>query len=293
MLGFSLALLAAVATALSHVLAKDSLHKQDFSAFLIVRTGAAALALVVVLLAKGDFSALAELPRNLLLALLALGLLVPFATNIFYFLGLKQLDVNVATPVFHSYPAIAFVLGIVFLKTGFQWNALVGIAAILAGVIGFCAPGRVAGTLKQVDKTGITFLLTTAVIMGVCTNVWKVLGEKTSGRIICFLGIAAATAPLVIWGLARCRSIQWGPVGTNVKSALSGILVFAVANVLSIAAMKELSAGVVYSVVSSSVLWVGILAFFMLKERWTRLQAISALVLFAGLVILLALAKQA
>ena len=293
MLGFFLALAAAVATALSHVLAKDSLHKQDFSAFLIVRTGAAALALVVVLSAKGDFSALAELPRGLLLALLAMGLLVPFATNIFYFLGLKRLDVNVATPVFHSYPAIAFVLGIVFFKTGFQWSAFVGIAAVLAGVVGFCAPQRLAGTLKRVDGTGIAFLLITAVIMAASTNVWKVLGEKTNSRIICFLGIAAATAPLVIWGLARFRNIQWGSVGTNVKSALSGILVFAVANVLSIAAMKELSPGVVYSVVSSSVLWVGILAFFMLKERWTRLQAASALVLFAGLVILLALAKQA
>lgn len=293
MLGFSLALLAAVATALSHVLAKDSLRRQDFSAFLIVRTGAAALALVVVLVAKGDLPKLAKLPVDLAAILLALGLLIPFATNIFYFLGLKRLDVNVATPVFHSYPAIAFVLGIALLKTGFRWSAFLGVAAVLLGVVGFCAPQRLAGALKHVDRTGIAFILFTAVIMAASTIVWKVLGERTNARIICFLGTAAATAPLAIWGLARFRSIQWGPLRTNVKSALSGILVFAVANVLSITAMKDLSPGVVYSIVSSSVLWVGILAYFLLKEKWTRLQAASAIVLFIGLVVLLASAKQA
>ena len=92
----------------------------------------------------------------------------------------------------------------------------------------------------------------------------------------------------MIWGFARFRRIQWGSLSTNVKSAVSGILVFAVANVLSIGAMKVggLSPGVAYSIVSSSVLWVGILAFALLRERWTRFQAVSAVVLFGGLVVL-------
>ncbi|MFH0963946.1 MAG: EamA family transporter [Planctomycetota bacterium] len=110
---------------------------------------------------------------------------------------------------------------------------------------------------------------------------------------ICFLGTVPATALLATWGAVRFRTIRWGPVWTNAKSALSGILVFAVANVLSIAAMRDLSPGVVYSVVSSSTLWVGILSFLILKERWTRLQAGSAIVLFVGLLVLFGLAKQA
>ena len=152
MTGYSLALVAAVATALSHVLAKDSLHKQDFCTFLIVRTGAAALALVVVVLARGEFRVVLGLPRGLLLLLAALGLLIPFASNILYFLGLRRLDVNVATPVFHSYPAIGFALGIVFLGTGFQWRAFVGVVGVLAGVVGFCLP---RATHKRMDGVGM------------------------------------------------------------------------------------------------------------------------------------------
>ncbi|MFH0963945.1 MAG: EamA family transporter [Planctomycetota bacterium] len=174
MVSFALALGAALVTALSHVLAKDSVHKQDFSAFLIVRTGAAMCALAVVLLAKGDLTELAKLPTGVIGALLALGLLIPFVTNILYFLGLRRLDVNVATPVFQSYPAIAFVLGIVFLGTGFRWSALLGVAAVLVGVIGFCLPRRIRGRSQSIDRAGVALILSTAVIMAVTTILWKV-----------------------------------------------------------------------------------------------------------------------
>ena len=281
-----LALMAAVATAFSHVLAKESLHRQDTSAFLIVRTGAATAVLAIIFIARNGFAELTATPPWLVWVLIGMGLFCPLAANVIYFAALKRLPVNIVTPVFHSYPAMAFVLGLIFLGIRFSPGNFLGVLAVVSGVAGMCLRG---GGMEKHERTrvhGMVLCLIAAVFMAVSTILWKVLQTRVSALAICFVGTGAASVALLAVNAGRFRVIRWGRVTTNVKTALSGILVFGMANLLSIRAMKTLSPGVVYSIVSSSVLWVGVLAFFTLKEKWIALQIVGAVLVFVGVVVL-------
>jgi len=281
-----LSLMAALAVALSHVLAKGSLRHQDFAAFLIVRTGAAAIALAVAFAAQGGVAELRAMPAGLVWLLAALGLLAPLTINLAHFAAMRRLPVNVVTPVFHSYPAVAFVLGIFLLHIDFVWVNFIGVLAVVSGTAGFCVLRAADGGSRRADARGIALVLLASVMMAVTAIVWKALRSHASPLAICLLGTASATAALALANAAKLRGLRWGTVGTNVRTAFSGMLTFGFANPVSILAMATLSPGVVYAIVSSSVLWVGVLAFFMLKEKWRPLQIAAAVLVFAGIVVL-------
>ncbi|MDP7132579.1 MAG: DMT family transporter [Planctomycetota bacterium] len=286
MTGISLALAAAIATAFSHVLAKDCVHRQGFTAFLVVRTTAATILLTILMLIRDGMAELRSMPTDLIVTLVGLGLFCPLLTNVTYFSALKRLRVNVAIPVFHCFPAIAFVLGLLFLKLPFSLLNLVGVLGVVAGTSCFCIRRVPDEKQHQTRAGGIALVLVGALLMASATVCWKVLLERASPLMITFFGVGTACASLWIVCSWRLRSLNWGGLATNLKTALSGILIFGVSNLLSIHAMKDLSPDVVFAVVSSSVLWVGVLALVVLKEKWTSFQTASAVLVFAGVVVL-------
>lgn len=286
MTGILLAMAAALATALSHVLAKDSLHRQDFPAFLIVRTTAASAVLAVLLLFRGGMAELLAIPEDIVWLLIGLGFICPLSTNIAYFSALKRLQVNVAIPVFHCFPAIAFVLGLLFLSLPFSLVNLAGVLCVIGGTAGFCLRQAESDELMHARLSGIALAIFAALLFASTIICWKVLRERASPLAITFLGTSTSAVTLLAAYSWRLRLLRWDGLATNMKTAISGILIFGFANLLSIHAMEDLSPAVVYSVVSSSVLWVGVFALVMLREKWTPLQIVSALLVFAGVVVL-------
>lgn len=286
MTGILLALAAALTTAFSHVLAKDSLHKQDFLAFLTVRTVSATLALALAIVLRGGGADIAAIPTKLKLVILGVGLMVPLTSNVLYFRALRRMPVNVTMPLFQSYPAMSFVLGALLLGSRVGPATSIAVAVVVAGNMGFCMSRRNGGTVGRIGAYGVTLTFAAALLMAGTTIVWKLLQTQMSPTAIAFLGTGSASAVLAVISAVRWRKLHWGPLEANLKTALSGILVFSVANVMSITALRNMSPGVVYPLVASSVIWVGILARFMLRERWTRLQLVSAICVFVGIALL-------
>ena len=289
MTGFTLALIAAAATAASHVLAKGSLDRQDFSAFLIVRCGTAMLVMAVVVVARGSLPELVSLPPGTAMQLVGVGLLAPLAVNLLYFRALTRIRVNTALPIYQCYPAISFVLGWVVLKQDAHLADGFGVLMVVSGAAGFCYGRQVeAGDRRGSDARAIALLLMGACLMATATVVWKVIGQRASPAVICLFGVTVTTVAVTLANVNRLRRLHWGDASTLVRTALSGALVFAVANQLSLTAMNVygLTPAVVFSLVSSSVLWIGVLAFLFLREKWSLSQAVAAFTIFAGIVVL-------
>ncbi len=275
-----MALLAAILTAMAHVLAKESLPRQDYGAFLIIRMAAAAVATGLLFLLLGDPVAPEAASRAAWGALAAVSLL-PILVNLVLFRGMKRLPVNVAVPLFHSYPAITYLLQVAALGVLFRAPAFAGVLLVVAGVAGFSARRR--GGTKRLDPAGIGLVLTGSVFMAVATVSWKALQAHFGKLLIAFGGGLVSTLAVLLLYAPRLRRLHWGDRRAVLGTAASGVLVFGFANVLSLTAMQTLEPALVFAIVATSVLWTAVISFLRLGERWTLFQFVAACLVVGGI----------
>ncbi len=278
-----LALAAAMAVAVAHVLAKDVLGKLPFSQFFAVRTAGGVVATFIGLLATGDLQPLLHLPPRELTILFGTGLLVPLAVNIFSFWSMKHMPLNVHAPLFRTYVVYVFLISLLFLDENLTALTAVAVLVTFVGVVAFSAARQPTGQQRASPGTMVV-CLAGAVLLAVGMILWKEYRAFASPSMIAFTGTATTG---VIYGVVYAiRRPPSGPPSAVGKAVLSGAIVFGLGNFLWIAALGYSSAPVVSAVHSTSTLIIAVLAYLFLRERWTRGQAVAAITICAGVVLL-------
>jgi drug/metabolite transporter (DMT)-like permease len=195
---------------------------------------------------------------------------------------MKRLPVNVAVPLFHSYPAVTYLLQVAALGVLFRAPAFAGVLLVVAGVTGFSARRRGGGG-ERLDPAGIGLVLTGSVVMAVATVSWKALQAHFGKLLIAFGGGLLSTLAVLLLYAPRLRRLHWGDRRAVLGTAASGVLVFGLANVLSLTAMQTLDPALVFAIVATSVLWTAVIGFLRLGERWTLFQFLSACLVVGGI----------
>lgn len=285
MTGVWLALAAAGSTAWSHVLAKNCAHRQSLAVFLLVRTGASFLILAVLLplyAEKTHFVCLCAMDWALIGGG---GLACPLLVGWLLFAGFRRLPVSVAVPVFQAYPALVLLGEIVWLGRTPASVRIAGLGLILLGVSAFSldVPGRNGSAASGDRRKGILLTAGAALLMAATVLVWNQLRHRLGTLEIAFLTTGISTTALAAGLLPGRRNLIWNSARLCLLSALSGVLVFVVANGLIIEAIQTTPPCVVTGIVSSSVLWTGLLARVTLGEIMTRQQWFAAGGIITGL----------
>lgn len=284
--GVGLALSAAVAIAFSHVLAKECLRELPLAYFLKVRTltGAASLALLAT--AWGQWGAIVALPPERIVALCAVGVMAPFVVNLFAFWAMARLPLNVMVPVQRTYPMFVLLLSLLVLGERLGGLALAGVIAISAGAIGF---GREEAQRSdqplRVTLLPLAAALVSSILFAVTQMLWRVFIDDWKMTPVAISLIQTAAAAPCWWAVdaARRRPVQAKGL-TVAKTAASGVLVFAVANVLVLMAYRHLPTPAVSALNATSVLTVAGLAYLVLREKWSWRQVVGAVLIVGGTV---------
>jgi drug/metabolite transporter (DMT)-like permease len=289
MIAWTLALVAAWATALAHVLGKDCLRQQDLTAFVLLRLLAATLASSLLLLADPTtWSRFDRLDGPTVLALAGCGLLCPLAVNLALFAAYRRLPVNVGVPVFQIHPVWIAILTPWLLPQASGPTGLAGVVIIACGVVLVAVGLRPApGASRRLDPWGLAAALVAALLNALAVIAWTALQDRCGSVLICASGTATASLALLPWVLWRRRHIAWGDRRARLGAAASGILVFALGNACAIHAARDLAPAAVFAVVSSAVLWTALIARWRLRERWTGLQCAGAVGIVLGAVVLI------
>ncbi len=265
-------------------MAKDVLHKLPLTQFYAVRTGAGAIVSFAAVVLLGDLPVLLSMSAPALLIVFGAGLLVPLLVNLLSFWSMRRMPLNVHAPLFRTYVVSVFILSLFFLKDE-VWTPLSASAVIVTfiGVVAFTAAKKPDRHHKTPLKAIIVCLIG-AFCFAVGKILWKKMGAVASPAIITFAGTMTCA---VIFNIAYAVDRpETGPVKDQLIAIISGILVFVGGNMLVITALQHAPTAVVSAIHSTSALLIAALAFVFLGERWTRWQAMAALIIVAGLVML-------
>ena len=289
--GILLSLLAAVSTAGSHVVAKHCRQSLDLWKFLWVRTSAASVILLGMSILGKDFPNLCRAEPYSLFVIAVSGVISPLLVGMTVFWALERTPVNIRMPIFASYPFFVFLLSCMFFEENLTIFTIAGMLIILVGVIGLAV--RKSGP-NEGNKHRNGYFLPIVVtcggslLMAFNVSLWKIFSSYWgfSALNINLLQVFMASIVLSIVNMSRKPMARKPKPAVVLAAAASGFLVFGMANIFSITAMSYISSPVVYSIVCSNILFVGVFARVWFKEKWTPVQFASAIGICAGIIIL-------
>lgn len=282
LVGVMLGLGSAASAAVAHVLSKAALAEMNLVYFLKLRTTGAAAAMLVAALALGDYRHLRELSAAHFGWIAAGGVLTPWLVSTLMFWALQHMPLNVHAPLFRSSPVFGLVLAALVFGEQVRPGAVGGVLVVVVGLAAFS--WRRATDADRGRRVGIAPLLAVlaaAAVYGLTISLWRLYSAWASGVTI---NLIQCTVGTLLWlGVDACRTGRC-PVGRNhlAVALLSGVLIFGVSNVLSIAALKFMSSPAVNALNSTSTLMVGLLAWPLLGESWTRWDWMWTCVIVAG-----------
>jgi len=236
------------------------------------------------MVAVGDLDGFLALTPAQLAALFGSGMLVPVCVNLMSFWSMKRMPLNVHAPLFRTYVVNVFILSLLFLKSE-KWSAGTAAAVFVTfiGVVAFSAARKKTGE-GRVALTPVVVCLVAALCLSVGKVLWKVMEGFATPSMIAFAStLTCATLFNIAYAIARPPS---GKAPVLARAVISGVLVFAGGNFLTMTAMKYAPLAVVSTIHSTSILIIAALAYVFLKERWTRSQTLAAVTICAGVALL-------
>jgi drug/metabolite transporter (DMT)-like permease len=299
----SLALVAALSSAIAHLAAKQAVGAAAPAAFLAVRWSSAALVMTTILLLGPGWGSFR--PGLPLLALATGAVLGPVVGWLLYLRALPRLDVSVAQPIFNSSSVVTMALAVAFL--GEQPNAftVLGAALILAGVHilqGVAprrpAPGRrahrrwqpaillVLGGAACLGVAGFFFRLGLGVLSPAEANWVRTTMPAlvlVGGNLLVETRLAARAAATRAPGEPKRVFLTWRGLGLGVVAALTNDVA---GWLLRLTAMKDGLLIVVEPLAATSPLFVALLSAALLGERLGRRGWLGVSATVAGAVLL-------
>lgn len=236
-------------------------------------------------------------PRSLLLPLILLGVLNPGISYTLSLMGLMNISASVATMLWAAEPLMILGLAALLLGEAITWRLLL---TMLIGAFGVALVANIGGALDGMggDPLG-TMLLLGAVL---CCAFYTVFSRKLSEMVDPITTVAVQQSAGLAWALVLLSAgTQFGAPADFLTlspelfaaAALSGLLYYAAAYCLYIAALREVPAAIAggyFNVIP--IFGVG-LAFLFLGERLSLIQWLGAAAILVSGYMLVRLTSKA
>lgn len=219
-------------------------------------------------------------PLSLLPPLILLGILNPGISYTLSLIGLTHVTASVATMLWAAEPLMILGLAALFLGEAVTWRLLL---TMLAGATGVALIANIGGAFGGMsDDPAGTLLLLGAVL---CCAVYTVFSRKLSEQVDAITAVAVQQSAGLVWAVALLSAgRQFGSAadfrtlspGLFGAAAISGLLYYAAAYCLYIAALREVPAAVAGSYFNVIPIFGIGLAYLFLGERLTPVQWLGA-----------------
>ncbi|MGC2776824.1 MAG: DMT family transporter [Bradyrhizobium sp.] len=248
------ALAAALAIAVSNIIAPSAVRQLGPVRFNAIRLGAALLAMLALVTLRGRWSAPSSDQMLMLAVSSLLGVVV--ADSCFY-AALARLGPRLTAVVYASWAAFAAVLGYLLLGETLSRIKMIGVGCIVSGVwvaIVFRQPGAVAQETHGSVGAGLLFGLAAALFAAAAVLLARPvmaagLDPALATSIRAAIGLAALLALSVMPGFRSSFAVNRSVV---MRSALSGVLGMGVGMTLVLFALTSRPVGIVSSLSSTT-----------------------------------------
>lgn len=220
-------------------------------------------------------------PKSVILPLVLLGLLNPGISYSLSLMGLAHISASVSTLLWAAEPLMILGLAAIFLREPVTPRLL---GVMLAGIFGVLLVAGALGGFQGNDPAGVLLLLSGVL----CCAFYTVFSRKLSESVDSLYIVAVQQTAGLAWAVALLFSgTSYGgpvdvaevPLERAAMAALSGLLYYAAAYWLYIAALRSVPAAVAGSYFNVIPVFGVAFAFLFLGERLTPIQWIGAAVI--------------
>ena len=233
-------------------------------------------------------------PKSLFLPLVLLGLLNPGISYTLSLMGLAHISANVSTLLWAAEPLMILSLAAIVLREPVTPRLL---GVMLAGMFGVLLVADALGGFSGNDPVGVLLLLSGVL----CCAFYTVFSRKLSETVDSLYIVAVQQTAGLAWAVALLLAgtsygspgdVAQVPLKLAAVAALSGLLYYAAAYWLYIAALRSVPAAVAGSYFNVIPVFGVTFAFLFLGERLTAIQWIGAIVILVSVFELVRLTRR-
>jgi len=295
MAGAGIALITALAWAISSIFLKFIASRIDTLSINTIRMWVGSIVLLTIVLVTHTYTTLVSVPLSSIVYVIISGILAMATGDTLYIKSLSYLDVSIAFTIAQcSFVVLAVLASIVLLREPFTWVTLTGAALVVLGIYLMTAmekkdTGR--SGRNPVDRKGIFILLISIFAWTAATLMLKIGVIGLDPIVAAGLRISASAIVLTLIylerrGKGREKSKIYHAKDLGVILA-AGILTYGIAAVGYIAAIQRIGAGKTVLITAVAPLFALPFSILILKERPTRhaITGIFLSVVGVGLVV--------
>ncbi len=291
MIGEISALSAAICWALAAVLYKKTLQNTSILVVNLVRTGFAALLLLVIFLATQWQSS--TITFNQLILIIIAGFIGVVIGDTFYFMGLKKLGVSRTQSISSSYPLYSMLLATTLLNEELAFTVAVGTPLIVVGIIlvSLSKNEREDTNPNGTDKrSGVISAIVTAVFWSIGIVIFKIV--LNYGNIdpifLTFISRIAILPFLFFAVVATGESNQLRKLAKNdiILLAIAGMIGIGLGTILLFVSLALLDASIAIPLSSISPFLSLMLASLYAGEKMRAKIVIGTFLIVAGIILL-------
>lgn len=234
-------------------------------------------------------------PKSTFVPLVLLGLLNPGISYTLSLMGLAHISASVATLLWAAEPLMILGLAAIVLREPITPRLL---GVMLAGMFGVLLVADALGGFRGNDPAGVLLLLSGVL----CCAFYTVFSRKLSETVDALYIVAVQQSAGLAWAVAvlfsstsygRPADVAHVPVELAAVAASSGLLYYAAAYWLYLAALRSVPAAVAGSYFNVIPLFGVTFAFLFLGERLTSIQWVGAAVILVSVFGLVRLTRTA
>lgn len=196
---------------------KIALRTMTVYDMLLVATLTTTLIYGVMMTVERKWGVLRRLPRRLLAEATGLGIVNPVAYYLVLFQAYDMLPAQVAQPVNYAWPIFLLILLAVFNHESIPGRKYIGMAISVGGVVCISVGG--GGMEGAVSVGGVLMALLSAVLWATYWMLNNRLRDKIDTTVSLFLGFAAGSVVLLLWGIWAGIEIE------STEGLLSGVYI--------------------------------------------------------------------
>lgn len=291
MIGVGIALLTALAWAISSIILKSLTDRIDTLSINTIRMWVPSVILIAFILTTHRHADLLNIPLQPLVLVITSGIIAMAIGDTLYIESLALLDASIAFTIAQcAFVTMATTAAIVFLDEPFTRTTVAGAALVLFGILLMARSGKEkAGTIdhKKINGKGVVITLITAIIWTASTMMLKVGATEMDPVLAAGMRIVTSAILLTTFAVSRRGSTalqlrKYGPKGLALI-ATAGVLTYGIAAVGYVSAIQMIGAGRTVLLTSTAPLFALPFSIIFLKERPTRSAIAGILVCVAGI----------
>jgi DME family drug/metabolite transporter len=283
------AILAALCWALGASLYKKAIHDMNSLQFNLIRSTSVAIYAFSLLFLLGKWNSLLNLDFPTIMIMGISSILVLFAGDTLYFVGLRSIGVTKTVPITYSYSILVVLLSAVFLEEEITLQIIFGTIAIIVGV------WMVANkALDQTQKSGsspigVLASLGTTLCWGFGIVLFKIILINndpyilTAGRMLFLLPILAILSTIPY--RKKSHRKKWTKNQLSL-ALLSGLIALGIGDTLLYLGLDSTNINIVAPLTSITPIFSAIIAILFLREKVSKRTIIATLLVTAGTMLL-------